>query len=94
MGYTTSGRRKKTYNSKRKQVDDRRTISSRSSVSNSGDCIRSHNPSHPSKSGRQTNTTQYLEERRAISSKYTIAPAYNKGAYQVISEDNVEDIGR
>ena len=94
MGYTTSGRRKKTYNSKRKPVDDRRTISSRSSVSNSGDCIRSHNPSHPSKSGRQTNTTQYLEERRAISSKYTIAPAYNKGAYQVISEDNVEDIGR
>ena len=28
------------------------------------------------------------------SSRYTIAPAYNKGAYQVITEENVKDIGR
>jgi hypothetical protein len=25
---------------------------------------------------------------------HTIAPAYNKGAYQVISKDNIKDIGR
>ena len=36
----------------------------------------------------------YKEERRAVSSKYTIAPAYNKGAYQVIGEDSTKDIGR
>ena len=29
-----------------------------------------------------------------VSSQYTIAPAYNKGAYQVISKDNIEDIGK
>lgn len=29
-----------------------------------------------------------------ISSKYTLAPAYNKGAYQVISQANIEDIGK
>lgn len=29
-----------------------------------------------------------------ISSKYTVAPAYNKGAYQVIGKDNIKDIGR
>ena len=28
------------------------------------------------------------------SKKFTIAPAYNKGAYQVISKNNVKDIGR
>ena len=28
------------------------------------------------------------------SSEYTIAPAYNKGAYQVISRENVKDIGK
>lgn len=28
------------------------------------------------------------------SSKYTIAPAYNKGAYQVIPRKEVKDIGR
>lgn len=26
--------------------------------------------------------------------EFTIAPAYNKGAYQVISKQNVKDIGR
>lgn len=28
------------------------------------------------------------------SSEYTIAPAYNKGAYQVISKENIKDIGK
>jgi len=28
------------------------------------------------------------------STKHTIAPAYNKGAYQVISKDCIKDIGR
>ena len=28
------------------------------------------------------------------SKKYTVAPAYNKGAYQVIPKDCVKDIGR
>ena len=28
------------------------------------------------------------------SKKFTVAPAYNKGAYQVITKDNVKDIGR
>ena len=32
--------------------------------------------------------------RREISAKYTIAPAYNKGAYQVIGKENVKDIGK
>lgn len=34
------------------------------------------------------------EERRRISSQYTIAPAYNKGAYQVIPKDDIKHIGR
>ena len=29
-----------------------------------------------------------------VSSNHTIAPAYNKGAYQVISKENIKDIGR
>jgi len=28
------------------------------------------------------------------SKKFTIAPAYNKGGYQVISSNNIKDIGR
>jgi len=26
--------------------------------------------------------------------KYTVAPAYNKGAYQLITKENVKDIGK
>lgn len=33
-------------------------------------------------------------EKLEVSAKYTVAPAYNKGAYQVISVDNVKDIGK
>ena len=29
-----------------------------------------------------------------VSKNYTIAPAYNKGAYMVIGPDNIKDIGR
>ena len=33
-------------------------------------------------------------EKLEISSQYTIAPAYNKGAYQVIGKNNIKDIGK
>ena len=37
---------------------------------------------------------KWEKEKREISSGYTIAPAYNKGAYQVIGKDNIKDIGK
>ena len=33
-------------------------------------------------------------EQLKVSSNYTIAPAYNKGAYQVITKESIKDIGR
>ena len=35
-----------------------------------------------------------VEYKREQSKKYTLAPAYNKGAYQVISKENIRDIGK
>ena len=32
--------------------------------------------------------------RKKYRSNHTIAPAYNKGAYQVISQSNIKDIGK
>ena len=32
--------------------------------------------------------------RKSYSSTHTIAPAYNKGPYQVISHTNIKDIGK
>lgn len=33
-------------------------------------------------------------QKEYYTSSHTVAPAYNKGAYQVISRENVKDIGR
>jgi len=42
----------------------------------------------------KTSNTLSKEERQRISSEYTIAPSYNKGAYQVIPRNEVKHIGR
>ena len=33
-------------------------------------------------------------KKKVIDHNFTIAPAYNKGAYQVISKNSIKDIGR
>ena len=37
---------------------------------------------------------KWEQEKLKISSSYTVAPAYNKGAYQVIPQKEVKDIGK
>ena len=37
---------------------------------------------------------EWQKEKQKISATYTIAPAYNKGAYQVIGKSNIKDIGK
>ena len=46
----------------------------------------------PSMDTRRTGAT--TPPRKSYSSTHTIAPAYNKGPYQVISQANIKDIGR
>ena len=58
--------------------------------------IRAFNEKYPSWQGDKVApcTVEDDSYKQQISSKYTIAPAYNKGAYQVISKDSVKDIGK
>jgi hypothetical protein len=59
--------------------------------------IRDHYDKYPSYTGSSsTGTCGVSTETYKIeeSKKFTIAPAYNKGAYQVIGKDNIKDIGR
>lgn len=44
--------------------------------------------------GEATESMQYRQEKIDISAGYTVAPAYNKGAYQVISKENIKYIGK
>ena len=60
--------------------------------------MKQHQKQYPSASIKGGGTgdvdMKWLEEKRKISSGYTIAPAYNKGAYQVIGKNNIKDIGK
>ena len=51
-----------------------------------------NNPCFAPTSG--TKDDKWLREKQEISSGYTVAPAYNKGAYQVIGKSNIKDIGK
>lgn len=57
--------------------------------------FRRETPEYPSVVSKSALPTKTDDSYKAeVSKKYTLAPAYNKGAYQVISKDNVTDIGR
>lgn len=88
MRYLPNGRRKKPFPTKqnRDRVQFMQLHREESVLHTKNDY-----PSHP--------MTPYKPQPRddwkvQASSGYTIAPAYNKGAYQVISENNIEDIGK
>lgn len=94
MSYTTSGRKKKFISSKKKKppfiplakekAEFRPTWWQRKTTEYKSAPFRPHIP-------KKFEDTSYRQE---VSSKYTVAPAYNKGAYQVIPQDDIENIGR
>lgn len=89
MNYTTSGRKKKTSYWVRKS--DKPVAGS----VRTAEPYRRETPNYPSNMSTNINTTKPNDDyKKEISSRYTVAPAYNKGAYQVISTENVKDIGR
>ena len=95
MNYTYSGRKKKSY-TKTKKVKETKDLDRNTNNRNKPSTMDYPSvSSHPSNGHVPTKVDeQYAQARREVSSNYTIAPAYNKGAYQVISKDNTKDIGK
>ncbi len=86
LNYTMSGR-------KRKPLPKARTYSTEFKPLEPTNTYRRETPHY--KSVKDTNGVCGVTDRSYTKgSTYTIAPAYNKGAYQVISKENVKDIGR
>ena len=58
--------------------------------------IDSFNTKYPSASLDSKTITTAKDEswKREASKNFTVAPAYNKGAYQVISNNNIKHIGK
>tara|TARA_B100000927_G_scaffold206375_1_gene167514 strand:- start:26 stop:334 length:309 start_codon:yes stop_codon:yes gene_type:complete len=96
LNYDSHGRRRKTVRTKRKshrskwtkvgavaQQGERRTCTAK---------VAGSIPVSSTNGGKGTKVDNSW--KLEISKKYTIAPAYNKGAYQVIPRDDVEHIGK
>lgn len=101
MKHTMSGRRRKTnaWKTTTKTAKDYKWDTSSSSLEVSSSYVREsvYYPSSEFVSNNiqcKANETLSKEERCRISSEYTIAPSYNKGAYQVIPRSEVKHIGR
>ena len=88
LRHTSSGR-------KRKPLPKAKRYTPKFEELDTKDLYRRETPYYPSAKPKSAYTsapdTSYKVEE---SKKFTVAPAYNKGAYQVISRSNVTVIGR
>tara|TARA_Y100000593_G_scaffold19389_1_gene38713 strand:- start:10119 stop:10448 length:330 start_codon:yes stop_codon:yes gene_type:complete len=100
LRYGPSGKRRKTNSLSKKKIDKEvKRLKDLAAWNRDGNYEYEKQrriPSLESKrgDGHGTLNHEWEEEKRKISSQYTIAPAYNKGAYQVIGKDSIEDIGK
>ena len=104
MRYSPSGRKRKTNAWKKAKRPDfvaQETKKFKGAVAQSGErvlckheVVGSIPSSSTSSKSTSIKTTLTKEERLEISKHYTVAPAYNKGAYQVIPKGDVEWIGK
>jgi len=94
--YTQSGRKRKVSY---KATRTKRSSGVRSNPANIPQ-FRRETEEYPSVDDfRSSSLNTFLDQesdtyKHEISSKYTVAPAFNKGAYQVISKENIKDIGK
>lgn len=90
MNYTTSGRKvKRAWQTRRRQIWNWQTSGKKSVYREAKEEYPSAPLGEPIEDETAKKDTTY-----ASSSVYTVAPAYNKGAYQVIGKENIKDIGR
>ena len=87
MNYTYTGRKKKTHRKVKKTERAFKPLVRKETYYRQTEYI----PSAPITMQKDLPDTSYKKE---VSLSYTLAPAYNKGAYQVISKENIKHIGK
>ena len=94
LGYTTSGRKRKKLKVSKKPYKVGKVLSSSPAEKERLQAIREQEEKYPSYISTKTISNFDNSYKKEISKKYTISIAYNKGGYQVISKDNIKDIGK
>ncbi len=88
LRHTTSGR-------KRKPLPKTKRYTPKFEELETSTSYRRETPYYPSAEAKGTYTSAPDNSYKVEESKnFTVAPAYNKGAYQVINRNSVKDIGR
>ena len=92
LRYTTSGRKRKKITTNRRKKFEPGIVTTRENPLAAR--AREDRSKYPSRDFGGTPTHKERSVEVGVSKQFTIAPAYNKGAYQVISRENIKDIGR
>ena len=96
LNYDSHGRRRKTVRTKRRSHKSKWTkvgaVAQQGEHRTCNAKVAGSIPVSSTNAGKGTKVDNSW--KLEISKKYTIAPAYNKGAYQVIPRDDVEHIGK
>ena len=94
LRYDIHGRKRKTNSmKKRKKVHEFKPYKAEKTYAQLQ--MEEFNKKYPSWTGDSTYQPGEDQSWKAEESKnFTVAPAYNKGAYQVINKNNIKDIGR
>ncbi len=100
LRYDMSGRKRKNY--KKNNPTTKRVTTHKPMKPQPNTIMEAHKehmkkyPSMPmgSAAGKGQVNVSWDKEKKEISQGYTVAPAYNKGAYQVIGKSNIKDIGK
>jgi hypothetical protein len=100
LRYDMNGRKRKAYKKNNPTVKKAKPIKSTSRLVENTiqQRIEDERKKYPSMNdmhgtGGQKNHL-WEQEKLNISQGYTVAPAYNKGAYQVIGKSSIKDIGK
>ena len=88
LRHTTSGRKRKPLPKAKQYTPEFKELETRTSY-------KRETPYYPSAKAKSTYTSAPDNSYKVEESKnFTVAPAYNKGAYQVINRNSIKDIGR
>ena len=91
INYTTSGRKRKAT----KRVKKASPVVRRTTLLPTFDTpYRRETIDYPSQPMMGITSNPDTSYKKEVSKQYTLAPAYNKGAYQVIPLDNIKHIGK
>ena len=104
LRYDMNGRKRKAYKKNNPTPKRRHTKTTTTELKPKHNAVieahKEHQRKYPSlglqtkHAGKGTKNHTWDMEKQEISKGYTVAPAYNKGAYQVIGKNNVKDIGK